>query len=120
MLPSVSEKKVFIAFHTVVAVVLIPVQALESQVEIAVQTVTATVFIPFRIPEKNVLMLFQVLTKKVFTLVHTVSQSVPNQDRNTSATPFSASSTVEKMDLIPFHTVENRLFTASHAPDQFR
>ena len=63
-------------------------------------------------------MLFQVLTKKVFTLVHTVSQSVPNQDRNTSATPFSASSTVEKMDLIPFHTVENRLFTASHAPDQ--
>jgi hypothetical protein len=75
-------------------------------VEMAVSTVLIVVFtvliavetvdlIPFHTPVKNETMPFQTLEKKVFTVVQTVSQSVPNQPRNTSAIPLSVSSTVE-------------------------
>lgn len=60
------------------------------------------------------MMPFHILTKKVFTLVHTVSQSVPNQLRKVSAMPFSIFRTEEKTPLIPFQIPEKISFTPVH------
>ena len=69
-------------------------------------------------PEKKSLIPVQMPSKNPLMLSQTEFQSVPNQPRNTSATAFKVSSTVEKMDLMPSQIPEKMPLTASHAPLQ--
>ena len=78
-------------------------------------TVFHTPFMVSHVEVKNPVIPDQILEKKLETEVHTVSQSVPNHPRNTSARPFSASSTDEKIPLMPSHIPEKISFTPDHA-----
>ena len=62
---------------------------------------------------------FQIFIKKVEMPVHTSFQEVPNHPRNTSATSFSISRTVENTLVMPFQIPEKISVMPFHICDQF-
>ena len=117
------------AFHTVVAVSLIPLKMLLIVVLIELNTLLTVVFMPFMTLEIVVemafivllikdLMLFHMFVKKFFTPDQTCSQLDPIQPSATSSTPLMVSRMFVNHETSPFQMLLKMFFTASHAPSQ--